>query len=88
MRSVRNQKKKNIFNLGKIELFELGEVSTTTQCKVLDRRTVTLHLRNTFEAFEGTEAQDKESTRNLVNSAFARCKAWTDPRAVRSLQSE
>ena len=29
--------------------------------QVLARRTVTLHLRNTFEAFERTEEQDKRT---------------------------
>ena len=57
--------------------------------QVLARRTVILHLRNMFNAFNGTEAQDIASIRNLVNSVlhreqeFARCKEWTDPTAVR-----
>ena len=48
-----------------------------------------------LHVFTGAEAQGKESIRHLVNSVlrrkkelFARCKAWTDLIAVRSLQSE
>ena len=57
--------------------------------QVLARRTVILHLRNMFNAFNGTETQGIASIRNLVNSVlhrekeFARCKEWTDPTAVR-----
>ena len=63
--------------------------------RVLARRTVIQHLRNMFNAFNGAEAQDQESIRDLVHSVlhreeelFAKCEARTIPRAERSLQSE
>ena len=91
--------KKTFQKLGKIEVFELGDVffENTVPCvrQVLARRTVIWHLRNMFQAFQRTEAQNKGSLGNLVNSSlcgkedlFARCKAWTVPVVVRSLQSE
>ena len=40
--------------------------------QVLARRTVILHLRNMFNAFNGTDAQGIASIRNLVNSVLHR----------------
>ena len=50
--------------------------------QVLARRTVVLHLRNMFNAFIGAEAQDKESTRNIVISVLHR-----EKRIIREVQS-
>ena len=49
-------------------MFELGDVSTKIQCPVLTIRILALHMRNMFQAFEGTDAQDKGSIRNFVIS--------------------
>ena len=50
-------------------------------CQVL-ARTVTLHLRDMFNAFNGAEAQDQASIRNLVNSVLHR-----EERIIREVSS-
>ena len=85
--------KETVQKLGKIELFELGEVYNRIQA--LTRKTVMLHLRNMLNGFNGAEVQDQKSIRDLVHAvlyreegSLPRCKAGTDPMAIWSLQSE
>ena len=54
--------KKTVPKLGKIELFELGEVSTKIQCSSCAKywpEELKLQLRTVFWTFERTETQDR-----------------------------
>ena len=72
------ESKKTIHKIGKDKMVSIGkgfqENIVLIMCQVLVRRTVILHLRSMFSVFNGSEAQEKESIRNLVNSVLHRVK--------------
>ena len=90
------ESKRTIHNLGKLEFFELGEVSAKIRCPSCAKYwNLVLHLRKMFVAVRTAKTNDERTVWRTVNTllrqkdaTISRCETWKVSRKIRSFEGK